>query len=263
MKHHTSSRFSALALACWLMAGLAFQASGALADQLIGTHPSAAGPINHMETPQGHAYLTLPQRKLQLQLPAQWRETNVEGTYDLQGETAVVLSYRTPQCDSQSALVVLSGTSAWGPYRLGGCSDMLALQRAEDGKSLVAMQLNGTQSAAWTYSSLDRQFRGPLRVDLPNLLKGLARATPAPARAAALRPAPVQHAVAPTPPPQPRPAPAVARVEAKPPTPAPAAAPSAAPQVTPQVATEVVDRAKTAAPAQRRVTLDLTSELEH
>ncbi|MCS5517525.1 hypothetical protein NWF32_29775 [Pseudomonas qingdaonensis] len=124
------------------------------------------------------------------------------------------------------------------------------------------MQLNGTQSAAWTYSSLDRQFRGPLRVDLPNLLKGLAKATPAcQGRSATPCTRPARRG--PDAPPQPRPAPAVARVEAKPPKPAPAAAPSAAPQVTPQVATEVVDRAKTAAPAQRRVTLDLTSELEH
>lgn len=263
MEHTITTRFSTLALVTCLLAGLAFQAPGAAADQLIGTHASGAGPFSHMETPQGHAYLTLPQRKLQVQLPTDWRETNVETTFDLQGETAVLLSYRTPQCDSQNALVVVSGTSAWGPYRLGGCSQMLAFQRSEDGKSLVAMQLDGTQSAAWTYSSLDRQFRGPLRVDLPNLLKGLAKTASSPAKVAPPRPAAVQHAVAQTPTPPPKPASAVGKAEPRPPKPAPAPAPQANPQVTPQVATEVVDRARAAAPAQRRVMLDLTSELEH
>lgn len=240
MKHISTSRFNALALATCLLAGLALHAPGALADSLISSHASLAGAFNHLETPQGQSYLTLPQRKLHLQLPPDWRETNVESTFDLQGETAVVLSYRTAHCDAQNALVVLSGSSAWGPYRLGGCSDMLAFQRSEDGKSFVALQLDGAQSAAWAYSSQDRQLRGPLKVDLPNLLQGLAATAP---RA------------------QPKPAPTVAKAEPKPPAPKPTPTPQAAPQVTPKVASEVAERARTDAPPQRRLTLDLTTDL--
>jgi hypothetical protein len=252
------------------------------ADQVIGRFNSVAGPFSHMETAAGKAYLNLHERKMQVQLPDDWRESSVETTMELDGDTAVVMSYRTAQCDSQTALVVISGKTVWGPYRLGGCGDMLAFQRSEDGKSFVAMQMNGRQSEAWTYSSKDKNFRGPMKVDLPGLLKGLSRARPAVAAApapkppVAARPAPVPNTAstpatpatpaaparaAPSVPPAPK---AVASVPA--PAPKPTAKPLAKvsiPSALPQpVADAVVEHAQASTPPRRRVEINLISRME-
>nr|WP_314528261.1 hypothetical protein [uncultured Pseudomonas sp.] len=239
---------------------------GVQADQVIGRFNSVAGPFSHMETPAGKAYLSLHERKMQVQLPDDWRESTVETTMELDGDTAVVMSYRTAQCDSQTALVVISGKTVWGPYRLGRCGDMLAFQRSEDGKSFVAMQMNDRRSEAWTYSSKDKNFRGPMKVDLPGLLQGLAKA----------RPVVVATAPAPKPPVVTKPAPvpntattpeAPARVPpAAPPTPKPAPKPPAKvsiPSQLPQpVADAVVKHAQATTPPRRRVEINLISRVE-
>ena len=140
MKPMKALRAQAHRLARGLMLVLLCSAFGVQADQVIGRFNSVAGPFSHMETPAGKAYLNLHERKVQVQLPDDWRESTVETTMELDGDTAVVMSYSTAQCESQTALVVISGNTAWGPYRLGGCGDVLAFQRSEDGKSFVAMQ---------------------------------------------------------------------------------------------------------------------------
>ena len=240
-----------------LLLVLLCSAFGVQADQVIGRFNSVAGPFSHMETPAGRAYLSLHERKLQVQLPDDWRESTVETTMDLDGDTAVVMSYRTAQCDSQTALVVISGNTVWGPYQLGGCGDMLAFQRSEDGKSFVAMQMNGRSSEAWTYSSKDKNFRGPLKVDLPGLLHGLSKARPQVAAAPASRP-PVAS----------RPAPPAAKPEARVPAqvpkpvpkpPAKKSIPSALPQ---PVADAVVEHAQATTPPRRRVEINLISRVE-
>ncbi|SEN42365.1 hypothetical protein SAMN04487857_11642 [Pseudomonas sp. ok272] len=254
-----------------LLLVLLCSAFGVQADQVIGRFNSVAGPFSHMETPAGRAYLSLHERKMQVQLPDDWRESTVETTMELDGDTAVVMSYRTAQCDSQTALVVISGKTVWGPYRLGGCGDMLAFQRSEDGKSFVAMQMNGPRSEAWTYSSKDKNFRGPMKVDLPGLLKGLAKArpplpaAPAPKPPVATKPAPVAKTAAASVPPVPSartlpstpPAPPAPKPVAKPPAKVPI--PSALPQ---PVADAVVEHAQASTPPRRRVEINLISKLE-
>ncbi|KJH76262.1 hypothetical protein [Pseudomonas sp. ES3-33] len=255
-------------------------AFGVQADQVIGRFNSVAGPFSHMETPAGQAYLSLHERKMQVQLPDDWRESTVETTMELDGDTAVVMSYRTAQCDSQTALIVISGKTVWGPYRLGSCGDMLAFQRSEDGKSFVAMQMNDRRSEAWTYSSKDKNFRGPMKVDLPGLLQGLSKARPAVAAApapapaprppVAAKPAPVPTTAAtpvatartkPSAPPAPNP-----KVTVPAPVPKPAPKPPAKvpiPSQLPQpVADAVVKHAQATTPPRRRVEINLISRME-
>ena len=157
------------------------------------------------------------------------------------------MSYRTAQCDSQTALVVISGKSVWGPYRLGGCGDILAFQRSENGENFVAMQMNGQHSEAWTYSSKDKNFRGPMKIDLPGLLLGLSKAKPA-----------IDPAPAPKPPVPPKPAPAPA------PKPIPKSKPKEAIASTlPQpVADAVVEHAQATATPRRRLVINLISSAE-
>jgi len=251
-------------------------AFGVQADQVIGRFNSVAGPFSHMETPAGQAYLSLHERKMQVQLPDDWRESTVETTMELDGDTAVVMSYRTAQCDSQTALIVISGKTVWGPYRLGSCGDMLAFQRSEDGKSFVAMRMDDRRSEAWTYSSKDKNFRGPMKVDLPGLLQGLSKARPAVAAAPAPRPpvaakpAPVPTTAAtpvatartkPSAPPAPNP-----KVTVPAPVPKPAPKPPAKvpiPSQLPQpVADAVVKHAQATTPPRRRVEINLISRME-
>ena len=247
-------------------------AFGVQADQVIGRFNSVAGPFSHMETPAGQAYLSLHERKMQVQLPDDWRESTVETTMELDGDTAVVMSYRTAQCDSQTALIVISGKTVWGPYRLGGCDDVLAFQRSEDGKSFVAMRMDDRRSEAWTYSSKDKNFRGPMKVDLPGLLQGLSKARPAVAAAPAPRPpvaskpAPVPTAAAtsaataraePSAPPAPNPKVTVPAPVPKPPAKVPI--PSQLPQ---PVADAVVKHAQASTPPRRRVEINLISRME-
>ncbi|WP_350599214.1 hypothetical protein [Pseudomonas sp. 65/3-MNA-CIBAN-0223] len=253
-------------------------AFGVQADQVIGRFNSVAGPFSHMETPAGQAYLSLHERKMQVQLPDDWRESTVETTMELDGDTAVVMSYRTAQCDSQTALIVISGKTVWGPYRLGGCDDMLAFQRSEDGKSFVAMRMDDRRSEAWTYSSKDKNFRGPMKVDLPGLLQGLSKARPAVAAApapaprppVAAKPAPVPTTAAtpvatartkPSAPPAPNP-----KVTVPAPVPKPAPKPPAKvpiPSQLPQpVADAVVKHAQATTPPRRRVEINLISRME-
>lgn len=255
-------------------------AFGVQADQVIGRFNSVAGPFSHMETPAGQAYLSLHERKMQVQLPDDWRESTVETTMELDGDTAVVMSYRTAQCDSQTALIVISGKTVWGPYRLGGCDDVLAFQRSEDGKSFVAMRMDDRRSEAWTYSSKDKNFRGPMKVDLPGLLQGLSKARPAVAAApapapaprppVAAKPAPVPTTAAtpvatartkPSAPPAPNP-----KVSVPAPVPKPAPKPPAKvpiPSQLPQpVADAVVKHAQATTPPRRRVEINLISRME-
>lgn len=251
-------------------------AFGVQADQVIGRFNSVAGPFSHMETPAGQAYLSLHERKMQVQLADDWRESTVETTMELDGDTAVVMSYRTAQCDSQTALIVISGKTVWGPYRLGSCDDMLAFQRSEDGKSFVAMRMDDRRSEAWTYSSKDKNFRGPMKVDLPGLLQGLSKARPAVAAAPAPRPpvaakpAPVPTTAAtpvatartkPSAPPAPNP-----KVTVPAPVPKPAPKPPAKvpiPSQLPQpVADAVVKHAQATTPPRRRVEINLISRME-
>ena len=253
-------------------------AFGVQADQVIGRFNSVAGPFSHMETPAGQAYLSLHERKMQVQLPDDWRESTVETTMELDGDTAVVMSYRTAQCDSQTALIVISGKTVWGPYRLGGCDDVLAFQRSEDGKSFVAMRMDDRRSEAWTYSSKDKNFRGPMKVDLPGLLQGLSKARPAVAAApapaprppVAAKPAPVPTTAAtpvatartkPSAPPAPNP-----KVTVPAPVPKPAPRPPAKvpiPSQLPQpVADAVVKHAQATTPPRRRVEINLISRME-
>jgi hypothetical protein len=236
-------------------------AAGVQADQVIGRFNSVAGPFSHMETPAGKAYLSLHERKMQVQLPDDWRESTVETTMELDGDTAVVMSYRTAQCDSQTALVVISGKTVWGPYRLGGCNDMLAFQRSEDGKSFVAMRMNDRRSEAWTYSSKDKNFRGPMKVDLPGLLQGLSKARPAVAAAPPSRP-PVAAKPAPVPTSPATPAPPARAKPSAPPAPkAPVKVPI--PSQLPQpVADAVVKHAQATTPPRRRVEINLISRVE-
>lgn len=257
-----------------LLVMLLCSAFGVQADQVIGRFNSVAGPFSHMETPAGKAYLSLHERKMQVQLPEDWRESTVETTMELDGDTAVVISYRTAQCASQTALVVISGKTVWGPYRLGGCGDMLAFQRSEDGKSFVAMQMNGRRSEAWTYSSQDKNFRGPVKVDLPGLLQGLDKArpavaaAPAPKPSVAAKPAPVpKPTVAVTSPPASAPPPKAPAAPAPAPSkPAPVAKPlpkAAVPSALPQpVADAVVEHAQASTPPRRRVEINLISKME-
>ena len=251
-------------------------AAGVQAHQVIGRFNSVAGPFSHMETPAGQAYLSLHERKMQVQLPDDWRESTVETTMELDGDTAVVMSYRTAQCDSQTALIVISGKTVWGPYRLGGCDDVLAFQRSEDGKSFVAMRMDDRRSEAWTYSSKDKNFRGPMKVDLPGLLQGLSKARPAVAAAptprppVAAKPAPVPTTAAttvatartkPSAPPAPNP-----KVTVPAPVPKPAPKPPAKvpiPSQLPQpVADAVVKHAQASTPPRRRVEINLISRME-
>lgn len=213
---------------------------------------------------------------MQVQLADDWRESTVETTMELDGDTAVVMSYRTAQCDSQTALIVISGKTVWGPYRLGSCDDMLAFQRSEDGKSFVAMRMDDRRSEAWTYSSKDKNFRGPMKVDLPGLLQGLSKARPAVAAAPAPRPpvaakpAPVPTTAAtpvatartkPSAPPAPNP-----KVTVPAPVPKPAPKPPAKvpiPSQLPQpVADAVVKHAQATTPPRRRVEINLISRME-
>ena len=236
-----------------LLLVLLCSAFGAQADQVIGRFNSVSGPFSHMETPTGRAYLNLHERQMQVQLPDDWRESTVETTMELDGDTAVVMSYRTAQCDSQTALVVISGKSVWGPYRLGGCGDILAFQRSENGENFVAMQMNGRRSEAWTYSSKDKNFRGPMKIDLPGLLLGLSKAKPA-----------IDPAPAPKPPVPPKPVPV--------PAPAPAPAPKPIPKPQPKVAIAsalpqpvadaVVEHAQATATPRRRLVINLISSAE-
>jgi hypothetical protein len=251
-------------------------AAGVQADQVIGRFNSVAGPFSHMETPAGQAYLSLHERKMQVQLPDDWRESTVETTMELDGDTAVVMSYRTARCDSQTALIVISGKTVWGPYRLGGCDDVLAFQRSEDGKSFVAMRMDDRRSEAWTYSSKDKNFRGPMKVDLPGLLQGLSKARPAvvaaptPRPPVAAKPAPVPATAAtsaataraePSAPPAPNP-----KVSVPAPVPKPAPKPPAKvpiPSQLPQpVADAVVKHAQASTPPRRRVEINLISRME-
>lgn len=261
-----------------LLLVLLCSAFGVQADQDIGRFNSVVGPFSHMETPAGRAYLSLHERKMQVQLPDDWRESAVETTMELDGDTAVVMSYRTAQCDSQTALVVISGKTVWGPYRLGDCGDILAFQRSEDGTSFVAMQMNDRRSEAWTYSSKDKNFRGPMKVDLPGLLQGLSKALPAVAAAPASKPPVVAK---PTPAPAPKSAPplvASARATPSAPTaPKPVASEPASvhkpvpktpasvpiPSQLPQpVADAVVKHAQATTPPRRRVEINLISRME-
>lgn len=253
MKPIKALRVQANRLARGLMLVLLCSAFGVQADQVIGRFNSVAGPFSHMETPAGKAYLNLHERKVQVQLPDDWRESTVETTMELDGDTAVVMSYRTAQCDSQTALVVISGKSVWGPYRLGGCGDILAFQRSENGENFVAMQMNGQHSEAWTYSSKDKNFRGPMKIDLPGLLLGLSKAKPA-----------IDPAPAPKPPVPPKPVPV--------PVPAPAPAPKPIPKPEPKeaiastlpqpVADAVVEHAQATATPRRRLVINLISSAE-
>ncbi|MEJ3576671.1 hypothetical protein [Pseudomonas fragi] len=255
MKPIKALRAQANRLARGLMLVLLCSAFGVQADQVIGRFNSVAGPFSHMETPAGKAYLNLHERKVQVQLPDDWRESTVETTMELDGDTAVVMSYSTAQCESQTALVVISGNTAWGPYRLGGCGDVLAFQRSEDGKSFVAMQMKGRSSEAWTYSSKDKNFRGPMKVDLPGLLHALSKARPAVADTAAAKPAPPR-----TVPPAPPPTKPLAREPAQAPKPAvKASIPSALPQ---PVANAVVEHAQATTAPRRRVEINLISRVE-
>ena len=263
MKPIKALRVQANRLARGLMLVLLCSAFGVQADQVIGRFNSVAGPFSHMETPAGKAYLNLHERKVQVQLPDDWRESTVETTMELDGDTAVVMSYSTAQCESQTALVVISGNTAWGPYRLGGCGDVLAFQRSEDGKSFVAMQMKGRSSEAWTYSSKDKNFRGPMKVDLPGLLHGLSKARPQVVAAPASRP-PVATRPVPVPPAVPPVAKPEARVPAPltkpaPKPPAKKSIPSALPQ---PVADAVVEHAQATTPPRRRVEINLISRVE-
>ena len=132
---------------------------------------------------------------------------------------------------------------------------MLAFQRSEDGKSFVAMQMKGRSSEAWTYSSKDKNFRGPMKVDLPGLLHALSKARPAVADTAAAKPAPPRTA-----PPAPPPTKPLAREPAQAPKPAAKASiPSALPQ---PVANAVVEHAQATTPPRRRVEINLISRVE-
>ena len=255
MKPIKALRAQANRLARGLMLVLLCSAFGVQADQVIGRFNSVAGPFSHMETPAGKAYLNLHERKVQVQLPDDWRESTVETTMELDGDTAVVMSYSTAQCESQTALVVISGNTAWGPYRLGGCGDVLAFQRSEDGKSFVAMQMKGRSSEAWTYSSKDKNFRGPMKVDLPGLQHALSKARPAVADTATAKPAPPR-----TVPPAPPPTKPLAREPAQAPkSAAKASIPSALPQ---PVANAVVEHAQATTAPRRRVEINLISRVE-
>ncbi|WP_282363939.1 hypothetical protein [Pseudomonas sp. PS01297] len=234
-----------------LLLVLLCSAFGAQADQVIGRFNSVSGPFSHMETPTGRAYLNLHERKMQVQLPDDWRESTVETTMELDGDTAVVMSYRTAQCDSQTALVVISGKSVWGPYRLGGCGDILAFQRSENGENFVAMQMNGRRSEAWTYSSKDKNFRGPMKIDLPGLLLGLSKAKPA-----------IDPAPAPKPPVPPKPVPVPAPAPAPKPIPKPKPNEAIASTLPQPVADAVVEHAQATALPRRRVEINLISSTE-
>lgn len=249
MKPIKALRAQANRVARGLMLVLLCSAFGAQADQVIGRFDSVAGPFSHMETPAGKAYLNLHERKVQVQLPDDWRESTVETTMELDGDTAVVMSYSTAQCESQTALVVISGNTVWGPYRLGGCGDVLAFQRSEDGKSFVAMQMNGQNSEAWTYSSKDKNFRGPMKVDLPGLLDALSKARPA------AKPAPPR-----TVPSASSPAKKGASEPAK--APKPSTRPSITPELPQPVADAVVEHAQATTPPSRRVEINLISRVE-
>lgn len=249
MKPIKALRAQANRVARGLMLVLLCSAFGVQADQVIGRFDSVAGPFSHMETPAGKAYLNLHERKVQVQLPDDWRESTVETTMELDGDTAVVMSYSTAQCESQTALVVISGNTVWGPYRLGGCGDVLAFQRSEDGKSFVAMQMNGQNSEAWTYSSKDKNFRGPMKVDLPGLLDALSKARPA------AKPAPPR-----TVPSASSPAKKGASEPAK--APKPSTRPSITPELPQPVADAVVEHAQATTPPSRRVEINLISRVE-
>ncbi|OZY41071.1 hypothetical protein CJF43_14350 [Pseudomonas fragi] len=249
MKPIKALRVQANRVARGLMLVLLCSAFGVQADQVIGRFDSVAGPFSHMETPAGKAYLNLHERKVQVQLPDDWRESTVETTMELDGDTAVVMSYSTAQCESQTALVVISGNTVWGPYRLGGCGDVLAFQRSEDGKSFVAMQMNGRNSEAWTYSSKDKNFRGPMKVDLPGLLHALSKARPA------AKPAPPR-----TVPSASSPAKKVASEPAQ--VPKPSTRPSITPALPQPVADAVVEHAQATTPPSRRVEINLISRVE-
>src|SRR5450830_1383646 len=68
-----------------------------------------------------------------LNLPADWRETNVERTVPLKNQnTAVVVSYADSKCAASQALIVITPSKIWGPYHLGGCEETLAYQLSSD-----------------------------------------------------------------------------------------------------------------------------------
>mgnify|MGYP006866400181 CR=1 FL=1 len=115
--------------------------------------------------------------------------------------------------------------------------------------------MKGRSSEAWTYSSKDKNFRGPMKVDLPGLLHALSKARPAVADTAAAKPAPPR-----TVPSASSPAKKVASEPAQ--VPKPSTRPSITPALPQPVADAVVEHARATTPPRRRVEINLISRVE-
>lgn len=239
-------RCRAAAVRLALAIGIALPPAGAKAASLVSQFESARGPVSHLEEPNGRAYLNLERSGKRVPFPATWRNTNVEHAMDLGTQTAVVVSYSEPGCEARLALLVVTPAVVWGPYQLGECNDMLAYQRSEDRSSFVAIRADGSRPLAWVYSTLDQNFRGPAKVELPSSLAALTAARPAP-RA----PAPTR-----TPAPSPAAPPAPAARPPKPANPPPTAA--VVPVFSPKDAGTVAEEMRRTTRSQRRVNIDLT-----
>lgn len=230
----------------------------AQAAELVSQFESTRGPVSHYESENGSAHLLLERANKRVPLPAAWRNTNIEHTMDLGSETAVVVSYSDSKCEARLALLVVTPAVVWGPYDLGGCNEMLAYQRSADGTAFVAIRADGSKPLAWTYSTVDQDFRGPAEVALPPSLAALTTTPAKPATApkpAAPAPGKAPTATArPSAPPPPKPAPSP--VPAAPSAPSPAPAP--APVFSPSEAGSVAEEVRRTTRAKRRVNIDLT-----
>jgi hypothetical protein len=238
------------------------------------------GRVNHLESAQGQSRLDFLASRQSLQLAPDWRNVSVERTLPLQGQTALIVSYAQGSCGSRMALLVVAAQKLWGPYRLGECNEMLAFQRSADGGSLVAVRAGVSDASAWTYSAAEQSFFGPALVNLPPSLAAMVAPVPALVVAleqppAAASPEPAPSAPAPSAPARSEPTPAKpvkAAVVPKetPPRPRPAARPAVTAPVTaaasttppasftPEEASQLAKQVRSSAPAQRRVSIDLT-----
>lgn len=159
------------------------------------------GPVAQNEDTQGRSSLTFLEKGNQVALPAGWSNVNVDQVLDLNGQTAILMSHGDEKCGSRMALLVVAPKVFWGPYDLGDCEDVIAYQRSEDGKSLIAIRAENASGKAWVYSSDDQSFRGPVTIRLPESMAFLVPKSDAnkPSAPSPSAPAPSAQASAPAP----------------------------------------------------------------
>lgn len=125
------------------------------------------GEVIHNENAQGRSILSFVTKGNQVPMPADWKNANVDQVIDLEGETAILMSHTEGKCDSRMSLLVVTKKMFLGPYNLGECEDVMAYQKSDDGKALIAIRADKANGRAWVYSTDDDSFRGPVSIKLP------------------------------------------------------------------------------------------------